>query len=114
MEILGNDQHKIIFGDTLVALAALPDNSIDLIFADPPYNIGKNFSGQRDKWDTDEDYLNWCYKWLDLCVQKMKTNGSFYVMTATQFMPFFDIYLSKKLYILSRSVSENIVFSNSQ
>jgi len=104
MEILGNDQHKIIFGDTLVALAALPDNSIDLIFADPPYNIGKNFSGQRDKWDTDEDYLNWCYKWLDLCVQKMKTNGSFYVMTATQFMPYFDIYLSKKLYILSRIV----------
>ncbi len=104
MEIFGNDQHKIIHGDALKALAALSDNSIDLIFADPPYNIGKNFNGHKDKWATEEDYLTWCYKWLDLCVQKLKPTGSFYVMTATQFMPFFDIYLRKKLDILSRIV----------
>lgn len=104
MEILGNDKHKIIHGDALEALASLPSSSIDLIFADPPYNIGKNFNGHKDKWATEEDYLNWCYKWLDLCIQKLKPSGSFYVMTATQFMPFFDIYLRKKLNILSRLV----------
>lgn len=104
MEILGNNQHKIIFGDVLEALASLPDSSIDLIFADPPYNIGKNFNGKKDKWPKEVDYLNWCYLWLDLCIQKLKPNGSFYVMTATQFMPFFDIYLSKKLEILSRLI----------
>lgn len=104
MEILGNDNHKIIQGDALETLKTIPDNSIDLIFADPPYNIGKNFSGHLDKWATEEDYLNWCYIWLDLCSQKLKPNGSFYVMTATQFMPFFDIYLRKKLDILSRLV----------
>lgn len=48
--------------------------------------------------------MEWCYEWLDLCVQKLKPDGSFYVMTATQFMPFFDIYLRKKLHILSRLV----------
>lgn len=104
MEILGNDNHRIIQGDALDTLKTIPDNSIDLIFADPPYNIGKNFSGHLDKWATEEDYLNWCYIWLDLCIQKLKPNGSFYVMTATQFMPFFDIYLRKKLDILSRLV----------
>ena len=104
MEILGNKQHKIIYGDALDALKTIPDNSIDLIFADPPYNIGKNFNGHKDKWDTEEAYLNWCYEWLALCIQKMKANGSFYVMTATQFMPFFDIFLRKKLNILSRLV----------
>lgn len=104
MEIFGNDRHKIIHGDALQALTTLADNSIDLIFADPPYNIGKNFNGHKEKWATEEDYLQWCYKWLDLCVQKLKPNGSFYVMTATQFMPFFDIYLRKKLNILSRLV----------
>lgn len=104
MEILGNKEHKIIHGDALEVLETLPDNSVDLIFADPPYNIGKNFNGHIEKWKTEEAYLEWCYQWLDLCIQKLKPNGSFYVMTATQFMPFFDIYLRKKLNILSRLV----------
>lgn len=104
MEIIGNDKHKIIYADALEALKTIPDNSIDLIFADPPYNIGKNFNGKIEKWDTEESYLEWCYEWLDLCVQKLKPNGSFYVMTATQFMPYFDIHLRKKLTILSRLV----------
>lgn len=104
IEILGNQNHKIIFGDALEGLKAIPDESIDLIFADPPYNIGKNFNGKIEKWDSEEEYLEWCYEWLDLCVQKLKPNGSFYVMTATQFMPYFDIYLRKKLDILSRLV----------
>jgi len=105
MEILGTDQHKIIHGDALDVLQKeIPDSSIDLIFADPPYNIGKNFNGHKDKWATDDDYLNWCYVWLDLCIQKLKPNGSFYVMTATQFMPFFDLFIRTRLDILSRIV----------
>jgi len=51
MEIFGNENHKIIHGDAIEALASIADNSVDLIFADPPYNIGKNFNGHLDKWD---------------------------------------------------------------
>jgi adenine-specific DNA-methyltransferase len=104
MEVFGNEKHKIIHGDALEALSTLSNNSVDLIFADPPYNIGKNFNGHKDKWAKDEDYLTWCYEWLDLCIKKLKPNGSFYVMTSTQFMPFFDIYLRRKLDVLSRLV----------
>jgi adenine-specific DNA-methyltransferase len=101
---LGSENHKIIMGDAIVALDTIEDNSVDLIFADPPYNIGKDFNGYKDKWNKDEDYLNWCYRWLDLCIKKLKRNGSFYVMTSTQFMPFFDIYLRDRIIILSRIV----------
>ena len=105
MEILGNPHHKIINGDAIKTLEFhVSDNSVDLIFADPPYNIGKNFNGHKDKWETEEDYLNWCYQWLRLCIRKLKPNGSFYVMTATQFMPYFDVFLRKELDILSRIV----------
>jgi len=105
MEIFENGKHKIIWGDAIKILEnQIDDNSIDLIFADPPYNIGKSFNGYKEKWASDEEYLKWCYKWLDLCIKKLKPNGSFYVMTATQFMPFFDIYLQKKINILSRIV----------
>jgi adenine-specific DNA-methyltransferase len=104
MEIFRKENHTIIHGDALSALQDIADGSVDLVFADPPYNIGKNFSGHKDKWKKDEDYLNWCYRWIDLCVQKLRPNGSFYVMTSTQFMPYFDIYLRDKLEILSRLV----------
>lgn len=105
MEIFDYKEHRIIQGDTLEALSNdVQDNSIDLIFVDPPYNIGKNFNGHKDKWATDEDYLNWCYKWIDLCIKKLKSNGSMYIMTSTQFMPFFDIFIRKKMTILSRLV----------
>jgi adenine-specific DNA-methyltransferase len=62
MEILGNKQYKIIHGDALDALRTLPDSSVNLIFADPPYNIGKNFNGHIEKWETEESYLKWCYE----------------------------------------------------
>lgn len=104
MEILGTDIHKILWGDALEALNTIPDASVDLIFADPPYNIGKNFNGTLDRWDTEEGYLFWCYEWLTLCLQKLTPNGSIYVMTATQFMPYLDIFLRNKLSILSRIV----------
>lgn len=105
MAVFEKSGHKIVHGDVLEVLDSLiPDNSIDLIFADPPYNIGKNFNGGKDKWDNDEAYLAWCYKWLDQCIVKLKPNGSLYVMTATQFMPYFDIYLGKRLTILSRII----------
>ena len=105
MEIFGNQNHKIIHGDAVEALRTqVADNSVDLFFADPPYNIGKNFNGHIEKWATEEAYLEWCYQWLDMCIKKLKPTGSFYVMTATQFMPYFDIFLRKKLDILSRVV----------
>ncbi|MBN2594002.1 MAG: adenine-specific DNA-methyltransferase [Sedimentisphaerales bacterium] len=97
--------HTIIWGDAIEVLSdEIQDNSIDLIFADPPYNIGKDFNGTKDKWESDESYLQWSYQWLDLCIKKLKSCGSFYVMTSTQNMPYFDIYLRKRLAILSRIV----------
>jgi site-specific DNA-methyltransferase (adenine-specific) len=101
---LGNDQHKIILGDAIQGLHTIQDNSIDLVFIDPPYNIGKDFNGYKDKWEKDEDYLTWCYEWIDLCIKKMTSAGSLYIMTSTQFMPYFDIFIREKLEILSRIV----------
>ena len=104
IQILGTDEHRIYFGDAIESLSFVPDGSVDLIFADPPYNIGKIFAGLKDRWSSDEDYIEWCYKWLQLCVNKLKPNGAFYVMTSTQFMPYFDLFLRSKLTIMSRLV----------
>jgi site-specific DNA-methyltransferase (adenine-specific) len=105
MERFEKNGHVIIWADAIDVLSAeIQDNSIDLIFADPPYNIGKDFNGLRDKWKSEEDYLKWSYQWLDLCIRKLKPNGSFYVMASTQNVPYFDIYLRKHMTVLSRIV----------
>lgn len=105
MKIFELDGHKLFLGDVLEVLSSeIKDNSIDLIFADPPYNIGKDFNGFQDKWEFESDYLEWSYNWLNLCVNKLKHNGSLYLMASTQSMPYFDLYLRDRLTVLSRIV----------
>lgn len=104
INFFGKDNQGIYHGDAIEVLKYIPNESIDLIFVDPPYNIGKDFAGRKDKWETDEAYLKWCYEWIDLCISKLKPNGSIYLMTSTQFMPYFDLYVRDKLTILSRIV----------
>lgn len=105
MQRFEKNGHLIYQGDALEIMRTdIKDNSIDLIFVDPPYNIGKDFDGKKDKWENDNDYLEWCYEWLELCIKKLKPNGSLYVMTSTQFMPYYDIFLQDKIQILSRIV----------
>ncbi|NJK73309.1 MAG: adenine-specific DNA-methyltransferase [Richelia sp. CSU_2_1] len=105
MKIFECGGHKLILGDVLEVLESeIEDNSIDLIFADPPYNIGKDFNGFKDQWKVESDYLEWSYSWLNLCINKLKANGSLYLMASTQSMPYFDLYLRDRLTILSRIV----------
>lgn len=105
MEIFTNGRDMVYHGEAIECLSnTIEDNSVDLIFADPPYNIGKKFGGKKLTWNSDDEYLNWCYKWIDLCTRKLKHDGSLYIMTSTQSMPFFDIYIRQRMTILSRIV----------
>lgn len=105
MKVFEKDGHRLIWGDCIEALSTMvPDRSVDLIFADPPYNLGKVFNGKREKWESLEAYLRWCYRWIDLCVQKLKPCGSMYLMNSTQNMPYIDIHLRSKMTVLSRIV----------
>lgn len=100
----GTENHQVWHGDVLRVLDAIPDSSCELIFADPPYNIGKNYNGFKDRWPSDEAYVDWCVGWLDKSLNKLTPDGSLYIMTSTQSMPFIDVYLRDKLTVLSRIV----------
>lgn len=100
----GDGDHKILWGDAIEVLKELEDESVSLVFADPPYNIGKKFSEFLDKWPSNSAYARWCEIWLELCVRKLKPTGTLYVMASTQAMPYIDIYLREKISVLSRIV----------
>lgn len=99
-----NELSTIYHSDCFDALQEIKDGSVDLVFADPPYNIGKTFGTFKDSWRSDKDYADWCYLWLDLCINKLSQNGSIYVMTSTQAMPYLDLWMRDRLTILSRIV----------
>lgn len=99
-----NDKSMVICADCLSVMEKMKDCSVDLIFADAPYNIGKNFGNNVDKWDSVSDYISWCYHWLDECMRILKDNGTMYFMTATQHMPYLDIYMSEHYHVLSRII----------
>ncbi len=100
-----SNNSTIYLGDTVDVLGNnIPDASIDLIFADPPYNIGKRFANSVDRWPSDDAYLAWCREWLSLCVQKLKPHGSLYLMASTQSMPRLDLYLRQQMHVKARIV----------
>jgi site-specific DNA-methyltransferase (adenine-specific) len=99
------EDNVIYQGEALEILRTqIESESVDLIFVDPPYNIGKTFSKFKDRWPSDIEYAEWAYKWIDECIRILKPNGSMYLMTSTQAMPYLDLYVRDKLEILSRIV----------
>jgi len=89
--------NTVIAGDCLANLSSIPDDSIDLIFADPPYWMqtegellrtnGTKFNGVEDKWDkfnTYKEYDEFSEKWLAECKRILKPNGSIWVIGAFQ------------------------------
>ncbi|WP_017304849.1 adenine-specific DNA-methyltransferase [Spirulina subsalsa] len=99
------DDHTIYHGDALEILRKeISDESIDLVFVDPPYNIGKKFGDFHDKWSSDQEYAQWSYQWIDECIRVLKPTGTLYLMSSTQAMPYLDLYVRERLEILSRII----------
>jgi site-specific DNA-methyltransferase (adenine-specific) len=71
--------NKIICSDAFEALPLLPAAAFDLLFADPPYNLNKDFGGRKFKQTTSEAYEQWLDSWISLCVPLLKPTASVYI-----------------------------------
>lgn len=72
---------ELILGDCLDVLPKIESASVDLIFADPPFNVGIRYGENNDKRD---DYAEWCAAWIAECFRVLKDTGTFYLMTITR------------------------------
>ncbi len=80
MAVQGECKNRIILGE---ATQILPDlihagESYDVIIADPPYNIGKNFGNNSSTMPVD-DYVDWAKSWLTDCLELLKDDGLLYL-----------------------------------
>ena len=74
-----SDSSKIVCGDVIQVLSNFPaEEKFDVIIADPPYNIGKDFGNNFDNLKEDE-YVKWSQRWLKLCFKLLAENGLIYV-----------------------------------
>jgi len=71
-------REDVIQGDCLEIMPTLEDESAQIIIADPPYNIGKDFGNNSDKQPM-EEYLLWSDKWIKECIRILKPNGTMFI-----------------------------------
>ena len=79
LKVMKKFKSKIIAGDVLKVLKKLDrNNKFDVIIADPPYNIGKDFGNNIDYMEL-QNYTNWSKNWIEQCLELLENNGLIYV-----------------------------------
>ena len=72
------DLNKIYFSDMMDVCKQMEKESVDIVIADPPYNIGKDFGNDTDNMEMPA-YIDWCKKWVDTCIDILKPNGTMFI-----------------------------------
>ena len=81
---MGLNVNQLHQGDCVELLGQVAPESIDLIFADPPFNIGYKYDIYEDRREED-DYLSWCRKWIDGIYKALKKDGTFWLAIGDEY-----------------------------
>ncbi|MBN6191392.1 site-specific DNA-methyltransferase [Aneurinibacillus sp. BA2021] len=85
---------EVVLGDCVEELKKLPDNSAQLIIADPPYNIGPAF-GIEKEYIRSHDWIPWIREWLTECERVLAPGGSIFVYGIHHYIGFVQVELYK-------------------
>lgn len=66
-------------GDCLEVLRQIPSETVDLAFADPPFNLGKQYTSRIDDALASHEYLDWCRTWLEEMIRTVKPGGALFL-----------------------------------
>lgn len=86
--------NKITNGDCLELFKKIPDDSVDVTFADPPFNLKKKYNSTKDSLKLKE-YLDWCEKWITEMVRVTKPTGAIFVHNIPKWLTYYSAYLNK-------------------
>ncbi len=76
--------NRIVQGDALEVLPDWPEGCVDLVFADPPFNIGYAYDQYHDD-RPPQEYLAWTARWIDACLRVLKTDGTFWIAIGDEY-----------------------------
>ncbi len=84
----------ILEGNALDLFKKYNDKSIDLIIADPPYNLGKDYGNDSDSINF-EDYLKFSRKWISEAYRVLKDNGTIYIFMGVKYISYIYVILEQ-------------------
>ena len=93
---------RTVIGDSFEVLNLLPGKSVDLLIADPPYNLDKDFNGAKFKKASDKEYEEYTRKWIGLVLPLLKDKASIYVCCDWQSSLIIARVLAEQLHIQNR------------
>jgi len=91
-------QHGVLFSeDCLEVLKILKSETVDCVFADPPFNLGKNYrNGFNDKVE-EAEYYSWCWQWISECSRVLKPGGAFFLYATPELAIHFANFMNRRL-----------------
>ena len=90
------DNQELICGDVIEELKKLPDESVNLIVTDPPYNLNKDYGKSQDSLEF-EDYIKFSKEWLGECKRILKPDGTIYVFMGMRYISYIYSILEQDL-----------------
>lgn len=100
--VMNTECGQLYHGDCIPWMRSLEPESVDLLFADPPFNLGKDYGkGINDKLKDDE-YLRWTYEWLDAAVDLLSPGGAIWVYNIPRWNLMIGAYLMGKEELMFR------------
>ena len=88
--------------DCIAGMKSLDDGVVDLVFADPPFNIGYEYDKYEDNRACHE-YLDWCGQWLAEVVRVLKPNGTFWLAIGDEYVADLKVHVHRTLGMHLRS-----------
>lgn len=98
-------------GDCLDILLYMENDTIDTVFADPPFNLKKNYGFNVNDDRTPEAYLSWCRKWIHHCARVLKDGGAFFIYNIPKWNVVLGNYLLEESLEFRHWIAVNIKLS---
>ena len=86
--------NQILTGDCLELFCDIPNDTVDMAFADPPFNLKKGYGSYRDDLALKE-YLTWCEKWIFEMVRITKPSGSIFLHNIPKWLTYYCTFLNQ-------------------
>ena len=98
-------------GDCLELLPQIRSEAIDTVFADPPFNLSKQYGSGVNDDRPDKEYIDWCKKWLDHCIRVLRNGGSLFVYNLPRWNIILGNYLTDAGLLFRHWIAVNIKLS---
>lgn len=97
--------------DCMAILPNIPSETVDTVFADPPFNLAKEYGGNTIDDRPNEIYVEWCKAWLSECIRVVKSGGSLFIYNLPKWNVILGNFLTEQGLCFRHWIAVNIKLS---